>query len=262
MPILKVFGPSRLKSITPARCEQFYDALRAQGSLHRAAKIFKWFRHLMNRARKLGVVEYNPTEAVTVRHPKARQATWTEEQVRRAILTAWRERQYGVAVVLQLVYDTSLRPGDVRRLPPESFSDDRVTLLISKTDTPAQLPLWPETVKLIRRYKAQLGAVPMPGQPLIRSERGRPFSKDHLTRVVRQVLNKARIPSELQLRDLRRTASKERAEADATAAELAAGTTHSIGRGAAILDVYNPPSFKLAQSAQNKRRARKLKNKK
>lgn len=64
----------------------------------------------------------------------------------------------------------------------------------------------------------------------------------------------AGIPDDVQLRDIRRTASKERAEAGATEAELAAGTGHSIERGSQILDVYNPRSYSLAKSAQDKRR--------
>jgi site-specific recombinase XerD len=253
--ILKVFGPSRLKSITPTRCEKFYDALRAQGSLHRAAKIMKWFRYVMNRARKLGLIELNPTEVVTIRQPKARQATWEEEQVYDAIKIAWRQRQYGTAAAIAIMYDTSLRPGDVRMLPPEAFSEDRVTLVTAKTGTHAELPLSSETAKLVTRYKAKLGAIPMPGQPLLRTPRGRPFTKNSLAKKARDAMRRAGIPDEVQLRDLRRTASKERAEAGATAAELAASTTHSIARGSAILDVYNPPSYAMAKAAHDKRRA-------
>ena len=43
--IAKVFGPSQLRAITPERAEKFYDALRRQGSVHRAAKVMKNFRY-------------------------------------------------------------------------------------------------------------------------------------------------------------------------------------------------------------------------
>jgi hypothetical protein len=65
----------------------------------------------------------------------------------------------------------------------------------------------------------------------------------------------------VQLRDLRRTASKERAEAGATEFEIASGTGHSIGYGSKILDVYNPRSFEAAKRAQDKRREHKTRPK-
>ncbi len=67
-------------------------------------------------------------------------------------------------------------------------------------------------------------------------------------------------PTILQFRDLRRTASKKRAKAGASEAELAAGTGHSVARSAEILNVYNPPSYALATSAQDKRRRHKKQN--
>ncbi len=63
------------------------------------------------------------------------------------------------------------------------------------------------------------------------------------------------------VRDLRRTASKERADGGASAHELASGSGHSIAKGSEILDVYNPPSFTAAKSAQDKREAGKQERK-
>jgi len=62
-----------------------------------------------------------------------------------------------------------------------------------------------------------------------------------------------------QLPDLRRIASKERAEAraGATGAELASSTGHSIEHGSKILDTYNSRSFEQAKSAEDKRRKRR-----
>ena len=116
------------------------------------------------------------------------------------------------------------------------------------------MPLWPETIETIRVYQASRAVVPMASDVLLTTPRGRPFTKDYLAKGVRKILRKAGIADDVQLRDIRRTASKERAEAGATEAELAAGTGHSIERGAQILDVYNPKSYALAHAAQDKRR--------
>jgi integrase len=258
--IAKVFGPSRLSAIKPDAIERFYSALRRKGSIHKSAKVMKDLRYLFNRALRLDLVTRNPALAIRVKQPKARQVVWKAEQVKHAIQKAWDDGFTGAAVALAIAYDTSLRPGDIRALTYEQVQDDRITLTQSKTGSVQHCPLYPETKALIDRYKASLGVSMLPGAALVRTRRGRPYKKDRLARDVRIILRAAGVPDAIQLRDLRRTASKERAEAGATEAELASSTGHSIEHGSRILDTYNPRSFEQAKSAQDKRRQKALKN--
>ncbi len=170
-----------------------------------------------------------------------------------AIEIAWSEGFHGLAVAVAIMYDTSLRPGDVRALTCSQVDADRITLVVSKTGRPDAKPIWPETIAIVEKYKAELGIEWMPSAVLIRTRRGRPYTKDRLARDARMIFREAGIPDAVQLRDIRRTASKERAEAGATEAELAASTGHSIERGGQILDTYNPRSFEMAKAAQVKR---------
>jgi len=69
--IQPIFGPSRLDRIKPDDCRIFYDTLRDQGSLHRAAKVYKWLRYLFNFAVRTGHLATNPTwpfVSVSLRH--------------------------------------------------------------------------------------------------------------------------------------------------------------------------------------------------
>lgn len=93
------------------------------------------------------------------------------------------------------------------------------------------------------------------------TQKGRAYSRHHLAKQVRQVLRQAGVPDSVQLRDLRRTASVERADGGATAYELASGTGHSIGTSQQILDTYNPRSYDAAKSAQEKRKEKKKRTK-
>ena len=68
------------------------------------------------------------------------------------------------------------------------------------------LELWPETLEWIEAYHRELGIAQMPGALIVRTRRGRPFTKDILAKDIRQVREKLGIPSELKLSDLRRTA--------------------------------------------------------
>jgi integrase len=258
--ITKVFGPSRLSAIRPDDVERFYSALRRKGSVHKAARVMKDLRYLLNRAMRLELVTRNAALAIRVEQPKARQVVWKPEQVQHAIDKAWGAGFQGAAVALAIAYDTSLRPGDIRTLTSEQVREDRITLTQAKTGRVQHCPLYPETKALIGRYTASLGVSGLPGAYVVRTRRGRPYTKDRLARDIRIILRAAGIPDAVQLRDLRRTASKERAEAGATEAELASSTGHSIKRGSEILETYNPRSFEQAQSAQDKRRQKALKN--
>ena len=216
----------------------------------------KWLRYLLNRAVRLGRLRTNAALAVRVRRPKPREQVWSEKQIESAIETAWKERP-AIAVALAIAYDTGLRPVDIRNLTCNQIGSDRVTLTQVKTEKVTHLPIWPETVEAIERYLRKIGVQPLPNAVLLRTRRGRPYTKDYLAKEIRNVLTKAKIPKAVQLRDLRRTASKERAESDATEAEIAAAGGWSIERGSQILDVYNPRTFKLARKAQEKRRRNK-----
>ncbi len=202
----------------------------------------------------------NPSLAVRIRKPASRTQTWESDQVADFIEHAWAAGERGFACILAVIYDTGLRPSDARKLEDHEIYLDAnqegehyLARTQVKTGRPVKLPLWPETVALIRAYRASQGFAPIAGTPLFRSMKGRPFSKDHLTRVARRLRSELGLPEELQLRDLRRTASKERADNQATAVEIAAGGGWSIERGQKILDTYNPTTYDNAKSAQVKR---------
>ena len=76
-----IFGAYALKQITPEACRAFYDALRDQCSIHRAARVMKWMRYLFNYAIRFNKSDSNPTLAVRIKHPKARRTIWREDQV-------------------------------------------------------------------------------------------------------------------------------------------------------------------------------------
>jgi hypothetical protein len=64
-----VFGPTALRRVTPRDCTVFYATLREQGSVHRAARIFKWLRCTFNFAVRQGLLISNPAVAVRVKRP-------------------------------------------------------------------------------------------------------------------------------------------------------------------------------------------------
>lgn len=256
--IMPVFGPTMLKAITPDHCREFYDVLREQGSVHRAGKVMKWMRYLFNFGLRYQLVDSNPTMAVRIKHPKSRRQVWDESEIRDVMTKAIEMDRPCIALAVQIAYDTSLRRSDILSLAWEQFDGESLWLKQGKTGNEQRVPLWPETVATIEAAKVSGGAVPMKTAAIIRGPHGRRYTSHNFSHRFRDICREAGVPDELQFLDIRRTASKERAEAGASEAELAASTGHSIERGAQILDVYNPRSYALAKGAQDKR----LRNKK
>ena len=256
--IVPVFGPTPLKAITPDHCRDFYDTLRDQGSTDRAARVMKWLRYLLNFGLRYQLTDSNPALAVRIRHPGPRSQVWDETEISAVMDKAREVGRPCIALAIQIAYDTSLRQGDVLALTWEQFDRESLWLKQGKTGKEQRVPLWPETVKTIEAARRRSGAIPLPTAHIVCGPHSRRYLSDNFTHRFRDICRTAGVSDDLQFLDIRRTASKERAEAGATEAELAAATGHSIEHGAQILDVYNPRSYALAKAARDKR----LRNKK
>ncbi len=77
-----MFGPTQLKAITADHCRDFYDALRDQGSIDRAARVMKWLRYLFNFGLRYQLTDSNPALAVRIRRPGPRSQVWDETDIR------------------------------------------------------------------------------------------------------------------------------------------------------------------------------------
>ena len=93
----------------------------------------------------------------------------------------------------------------------------------------------------------------MPSALIVRTRRGRSFTKDNLAKDIRQVRKKLGIPSELKLADLRRTAWTEMANRGATVPELAASAGWSMDTAAKNMDTYVVTSGPLADAGHGRR---------
>ena len=248
-----VFGPTMLKAITPEACREFYDILREKGSVHRAAKVAKWLRYCLGFAERSGFISSNPARSFKIRHPGAREALWQRDQVLAVIARATVEGRPCMALAVQIAYDTALRQGDILALTWGQFDGDRLTVKQQKTGKVIEVPLSAVTVDMIEAMKCAGSAVPMTKAPIIRGPHGRAYAKDHFTHRFRAICRAAKIPDNLQFRDIRRTVTTELAANGATAAEIAAVTGHSIGRSQRILDTYVRTGHDMAAAAQRKR---------
>lgn len=252
--ILKVFGPSQLRAITTDHVELFYNGLRNTSSEHKAARIMKDLRYIFSRAFKTRKIQFDPTQATTVKQPKARKQKWTPEQVELAINTAWDAGYRGAAVAMAIAYDTGLSPVDVRTLTMGQIQGDRLNAVSrTKTDQRVEGQLWPETLDWIAAYHDDLGIASAPSGLVIRTRRGKPYTKDILAKDIRTVRRMVGLPEELQLRDMRRTATIEEIEGGATTKQVAAARGWAEKSAGKMSDTYGPANFEMAKAAHDQR---------
>ncbi len=253
---LPVFGPTHVGRVTADHIRDYYDHLRETGSVHHAAKIMKWLRYLFGFAVRYGYenLSNNPTHAVRIKKPPPRTNVWTPTQVRAVMTKAEEMARPCIRLAVLLAYDTGLRQGDILALTWARFDTESLRLTQQKTGQDQRVPLWPETIAVLETFRRSGGVIALATAPIIRAPHGRAYGSINFAKRFREICQEAGIPDELQFRDLRRTASKERAEAGATEYELAAGGGWSIERGSKILDTYNPRSYETAIKAQEKRR--------
>ena len=135
--------------------------------------------------------------------------TETPELANTLIMGAWNLGYHGAAVAAAIAYDTGLSPVDVRTLTVGELQGNRIKRDRTKTGRTVDLELWPNTLEWIEAYHKELGIAQMPGALIVRTRRGKPFTKDMLATDIRQVREKLGIPSELKLVDLPWTPRKE-----------------------------------------------------
>lgn len=251
-----IFCDYDLVQITPTACRSFYDALRETGSVHRAARVLKWLRYLFNFALRYQLTDSNPTLAVRIKHPKARKALWTPEQIQAVIAEAREQGRPCIALAVKIAHATALREGDVLALTWGHLDGDRLVLDQKKTGKGISCPLSADTMEMIEERRISEGTIPFATAPIIRGPHGRPYTSRNFQHRFRGICLAAGIPDDLKFLDIRRTTATELAAAGATAAEISAVTGHNIGRSQQILDTYVIGGEEIARNAQAKRNNR------
>jgi len=256
------FGATQAARVTAAHVETFYSVLLKEGSVHRAAKIMTWARYLWSFAIKqqYARLAYNPWLAVEIERPAPRVQVWEPAQITAVIKAARKAGRPCMAMATVVAYDTSLRLGDVLALKWSQYDGESLWLTTQKTEHKQRVPLYPETIAALDKHRRSGGIVALDTAPIIRAPHGRAYVRMNFSQRFRDICRAAGLPDDLRFQDIRRTASKERAEGGASEVELAAATGHSIQGGSRILDTYNPRSYAQAQAAQAKRRQHKEKN--
>jgi len=240
---------SRLVDVTSA--DRMLQQLEEEVSYHRAIGGVKVLRRVWNIGTRHGKVKYNPFTQMNLEGIPPRQVLWAPEQVDKFISTADAMGLHSMGTLALLCYDLCQRPGDMRQITWEdAFKGDLISFVQEKTGTPMAVPC---SERLQNRLQEAYKATPV-GHVVLNERTLRPYDTRLYNKYRKEIMEAASLPSNLQMRDLRRTGATEMAEAGATNAEMRSVTGHKTMD---VLSIYVRTTQAQASSAVNKRFAAK-----
>lgn len=213
------------------------------------------FSNVWDLAVRNAKVQYNPWLKPGLKIKAERDITFSRSQVT-ACVEAARELGYTVLMLyIIFCYETAQRPWkDLRNLTWDSIKDDEnggslIDFTVSKTGTHLLLPLSVYACKILKQCEKKSSFIFV-------DEDGTRLSSAQVQRQFKQVIEKAGVPENYQIRDLRRTAITELAMAGCSVMEIEAITGWRCPE--AVIRRYARVRLKTAHNALQKRQQAEL----
>jgi len=244
----KQLGVYLAAAITPEMADTMYAALKPRG-LRTANGVMVMASRLWNFGiryykRDYGIAD-NPFSKMGLEKPAPRSERWTMEQVDKFVETADANNAASIGTAALICYLFNQRVTDAATMPQTSWDGEALLIRQSKRGRLVWVPALPEFRKRIEKL-----GFPADVTTLIADERsGLPYTEFAISDRVYAIRDLAGLPSNLQLRDLRRTGTTETRAAGATIHELQATT----GNNLESLQVYSVATNPEAKAAVRKR---------
>lgn len=242
----KPFQTMRVCNIDVSYAEALYQQLTKDVSMHRANHTCKVLRRVWTVGDRLGMVKANPFRNMGLKKTPARTVLWEQDQVQDFIDTADNMDLPSLGTMALMCYDLCQRPGDMRKMTWNKFRDQMFGFEQEKNKTWVDIPASPRLIDRLNNAK-----ISNSHDCIVYYERtGKPYDRRQYNKVFCRIREAAKLPSILQMRDLRRTGATEMAEAGCTEDELRSVTGH---QSRDVLSIYVRPTRKLAAAGINKR---------
>lgn len=245
-------GELKLRELNGQSCQRIYE----QWS-HLSDNLPRIFGVLMSYAISIDVLTHNPMAKVKKTKKEKRSVTWTREQVEKFLDTAFEDFRYrNVGLIALMAYEWMQRPTDMRLLKWSSVDLDSSVVKIKQTKrgTTVELPIPENLQEMLTQQKEDFGFQEYVVPHLRASDKAwRPYDRNQLANLANEVLDKAGLPRELRIGDLRKTGIMEAVEAGVPITNLMSVTGH---KNLTSLTPYVKPTLKSAQEALNQRKAK------
>lgn len=226
----KLVSTMYLQSLDTPRAQAAYNRWAERGipfANHTHAVASK----LYNFAIQLGYIDVNPFSKVSKRSHKPRKVVWTREHIKLFLDTAYSEFKWrSVGLIVQMAYEWCQRLGDMANLTWDNYDAQERVLYLEQSKRRARVEL-PTTDALHEMLMQQKEDVDFQKYvaPQCRDKRiiARPYDKFLLSQVARRIMNKAGLPKELQIMDMRRTGIVEMVDAGVSFAQIQSISGHA-----------------------------------
>lgn len=214
--------PGPLDAIEPQHVKQYLKWRKAAPV--RANREKALLSHIWNWAREQGYTALpNPCAGVRGAREEGRD-TYIEDDAYAAI---WKAADAGLRDAMDLAYLTGQRPADTLRMRETDIRDGVLHVQQGKTGERLRIAVGGELAALIERIKARKAAFSVYNTALIVNDYGRPVSLQMQQRRWQEARKEAKLPKDLQFRDLRAKAGTDKADStgDARQAQKQLGHT-------------------------------------
>ena len=173
----------------------------------------------------------NPFANVRRRTAERRKVVWGREDVQKLLSVAYGDfSTRNIGLIAQMAYEWCQRLGDMRTLTWDNIDFDAQTVHIEQSKRRAEvfLPISDELFLMLVQQKEDFGFQPyVAPRPYAIKGEYRPYTLHKLPLFGRELMERAGLPKELRLSDLRRTGTTEMVEAGVGIGQIMSVTGHA-----------------------------------
>ncbi len=243
-----------IKDFTVPLCTELYDTWEEEVSTERANQLSRIFSVLINYCISLSLLTSNPMAHVKKRKHEPRSVVWTDDQVMLFLDTAFSDFKWrNIGLLVLMCYEWGQRPVDIRMLEWSNvdLAERKVTIKQTKRGATVELPIPVNLFTMIAEQKDDWDFQQYVVPHLRASDNGyRPLSLCQVSSLANEVKEACDLPSELQVRDLRKTAIVQMIESGVDHLAIQSVSGH---KNVASLNPYNKFSLKTAKAALDRR---------
>jgi integrase len=245
---------TRMGDLVTPICQRIYDE-QASHSVSLANHALSIYRLLFSFAIRNGYTLHNPFTNVAKQTDKPRRVVWQKDNIKKFMDTAFAEwRWRNVGLIVYMAYEWGQRLGDMRLLTWDSYDVETGTLSLeqSKRRARVSIPTSESLQEMLKQQHEEFGwqkyIVPTDKAD---GEGGlKPYTRVALAKAGATIMQRAELPAELMMMDLRRTAVTEMIEAGVPLPNVMSITGHATPHS---LSPYIKNTLKSATVAQNMR---------
>ncbi len=223
--------------------------------IHMANHVMSAASIVFNHGLRMELCTLNPFANVRRRAAERRKTVWGREDVQKFLDEAYSDfSTRNIGLIAHMAYAWCQRLGDMRTLRWNNIDFDAKTVKMeqSKRKADVHLPIDDDLCDMLTQQHDDFGFQPyIAPRPYPIKGEYRPYSLQKLPMFARKVMDRAGLPQELRLSDLRRTGTTEMVEAGVGMAQIMSVTGHA---NPASVKPYMKNTLKSANLALTERK--------